>query len=203
VQFEIETRSGFGAPAIQVAVNRGRCHPQRKPPSQSGSPRGLSLSGHCTGKSAVMPAPASKRCMNASTARHVWDCADVKTSAKFEKGVRRGILNTLTTWAVYCKYSEHSHNMGRVFIFKKCLVRAMSPKKMGGVTPLKIEVWKHTHTFILHTLYPTRPASRCHAVRFCPRTSSRRRIGVTTNSPTKNRVEVVQLNSCYTTINWK
>jgi len=43
----------------------------------------------------------------------------------------------------------------------------------------------------------------CHAVRFCPRTSSRRRMGVTLNSPTKGRVEVVQLNCCDTTINWK
>ena len=63
--------------------------------------RRLPLLGHCTGKSAVMPAPASKRCMSASTTRHVWDCADVKTSANFEKGVCRGILNTVTTWAVY------------------------------------------------------------------------------------------------------
>jgi len=62
---------------------------------------------------------------------------------------------------------------------------------------------KHTHTFTSHTFYPTRPASRCHAVRFCPRTSSRRRMGVTLNSPTKGRVEVVQLNFCDTTINWK
>jgi len=27
---------------------------------------------------------------------------------------------------------------------------------MGEVTPLKTEVWKHTHTFTSHTFYPTR-----------------------------------------------
>jgi len=106
---------GFSAPAIQVEINRSRCHPQRKPLSR--------------------------------VARE---------------------------WG-----------------------------GLGGVTPLKTEVWKHTHTFIRHAFYPTCPASGCHAVRFCPRTSNRRRMGVTSNSPTKGRVEVVQLNCCYTTINWK
>ena len=34
--------------------------------------------------------PDSKRGMRANTARHVSECADGKTSAKFEKSVRRG-----------------------------------------------------------------------------------------------------------------
>jgi len=29
--FKIERSSGFNAPAIQVAINKGKCHPQRKP----------------------------------------------------------------------------------------------------------------------------------------------------------------------------
>ena len=64
--------------------------PSKKTPSQSGSPRGLALSGHCTGKSTVMPTPASKRGMRANTVKHVSECADVKAAAKLEKGVRRG-----------------------------------------------------------------------------------------------------------------
>jgi len=74
---------------------------------------------------------------------------------------------------------------------------------MGEVTPLKTEVWKHTHTYTSHAFYSTRSASGCHAVRLCPGTSSRRRMGVTLNSPTKGRVEVVQLKCCDTRINWK
>jgi len=79
----------------------------------------------------------------------------------------------------------------------------MQVEEIARVKPPGVNFRKHTHTFILHTFYPARPASGCHAVRFCPRTSSRRRIGVTLNSPTKGRVEMVQLNCCDTTINWK
>jgi len=107
---------------------------------------------------------------------------------------------------VLCWYSEHHPNVGRLSILRKCLVRASEPchpREMGEVTPLKTEVWKHTHTFTSRTFYTTRPASGCHAVRCCPRTSCRRSMGVTLNCPTKGRVEVVQLNCCDTTINWK
>jgi len=102
-----------------------------------------------------------------------------------------------------CRYSEHRPNVGRLSILRKCLLRVMSPREMGQVTPLKIEVWKHTHTFTSHTFYPTHAASGCHAVRFCPQTSSRQRMGATLNSPTKGRVEVLQLSCCDTTINWR
>ena len=74
---------------------------------------------------------------------------------------------------------------------------------MGEVTPLKTEVWKHTHKFTSRTFYPTRAASGCHAIRFCPSTSSHRRMGATLNSPTKGRVEELQLRCCDTTLNWR
>ena len=77
-----------------------------------------------------------------------------------------GVPNTISTWAV------------SVFWESVCW-EPRHPRAMGKVTPLKTEVWKHTHTFTSHTFYPMRPASGCHAVRFCPRTSSRRRMGVT------------------------
>jgi len=73
---------------------------------------------HCTGKSAVMPTPASKRDMRANTARHALECANVKTSAWLEKGLRRGRDGTSLSprW-----YSEHRPNVGRVFFLRKCL----------------------------------------------------------------------------------
>ena len=107
---------------------------------------------------------------------------------------------------VLCWYSEHHPNVGRLSIPRKCLVRASEPchpREMGEVTPLKTEVWKHTHTFTSRTFYTTRPASGCHAVRCCPRTSNHRRMGVSLNCPTQGRVEVLRLNYCDTTINWK
>ena len=55
--------------------------------------------------------------------------------------------------------------------------------------------WKHTHTIILYTFQPTQLASECYAIGYGPNKSTHRRIGVTTNSPTKGRVEMVQLNS--------
>ena len=173
--------------------------PSQKTPWQSGSPRGFSLSGHCTGKSAVMPTPASKRGIKANTARHVSKCADVKTNAKLEKGVRRG-WNGTSSFPVF---RTHSQRGPCIYSEKVSDESQVTQEQMERVTPLKTEVWKHTHTCILHTFYPTRPASGCHAVRFCPRTSSHRRMWVTSNSPTKGRVEVIQLNCCYTTINWK
>jgi len=70
----------------------------------------------------------------------------------------------------------------------------------GEVTILKTEVWKHMHTFKLHTFYPTRLASEWYAVWYCPRKPTHRKIRVTTNSLTKGRVEVVQLNCYHKTI---
>ena len=55
--------------------------------------------------------------------------------------------------------------------------------------------WKHTHTIILYSFQPTRLASECYAIGYGPKKSTHRRIGVTTNSPTKGQVEMVQLNS--------
>jgi len=45
----------------------------------------------------------------------------------------------------------------------------MQVEEIAGVKPPGVIFWKHTHTFILHTFYPTRPTSGCHAARFCPR----------------------------------
>jgi len=86
----IERSSGFSTPAIQVAINTGRCHPQRKPRCRVARPKDFRSQATVLEKSAVMPTLASKRGMRANTARHVLECADVKTNAKLGKCVRRG-----------------------------------------------------------------------------------------------------------------
>jgi len=173
--------------------------PTKGNPLKSGSNRGISLSGHCTWKSALTPTLPSESGLRTNTTRHVSECADVKTGAKLETGVCGGRDGT-SSLPVFrtpsqcgpCTYSEKVSGESLV-----------TQEQMEVVTPLKTEVWKHAHTFILPTFYPTRPASGCHAVRFCPRLSSRQRMGVTLNSPTKGQVEVVQLNCCDMTINCK
>ena len=171
--------------------NRGRCHPQRKPFAEWLGPRNLALRPLYWEISS-----------DAYIGFKMWRQGMFQSApmSKLVPGLKRACAGVETARRP-CRYSEHRPNVGRVYILRKCQVRAMSPKKMERVTPLKTKVWKHMHIFILHTFYPTRPASTCHAVQFCPRTSSRRRMEVTTNSPAKERVEVVQLNCCYMTIN--
>jgi len=98
-------------------------------PSQSGSPRGISLLDHCTGKSAVMPTPTSKRRVRTNTKRNALECAVWKNSAKFEKDVRRGrdYRSSWTRW-----HSKHNPNVGCVHTLRKCLVRGMSLKTREG-----------------------------------------------------------------------
>jgi len=81
--FEIERSGGFSDRAIQVANSRGRWLPQIQ--MKCGSNQGISLSGHCIGKSAVTPT-----LLRANAAWNVSECADVKWSAMIGKGVRRG-----------------------------------------------------------------------------------------------------------------
>jgi len=168
--------------------------PSNPNPLKRGLNRGILLSGHCTGKSAVTPTLPSKRGLRATTTpwRNVSECADVKCSYKIEKGVRRGWDGT-SSLPVFRTSSQRGP-------FKYSEKEPCHPREMGEVKPLRTEVWRRTHTFTSHTLYPTRAASGCHVVRFCCR-----RMGATLNSPTKGRVEVVQLNcsSCDTTINWR
>ena len=83
---------------------------------------------------------------------------------------------------VLCRYSEHRLNVGCLCISRKCVLRSMSPKSDGGGHTFEnrgVETYAYTTS---HTFYPTRPASGCHAIRFCPKTSSRRRMGATLNS---------------------
>ena len=122
--------------------------PSKRKSSQSGLPRGFSLSGHCTGKSAVMPTPASKRGIKANTARHVSKCADVKTNAKLEKGVRRG-RDGMSSLPAFRTPSQ-----GRPCIYSE--KASGESHEMGEVKPLKTEIWKHTHTFILNILFTQR-----------------------------------------------
>jgi len=174
------TLSAVRDPAISECF---ACHLSR---SQSGSPQGICLSDYCSGKLAVMPTPASKRGMRANTRRYALECADMKTSAMFERG--RDYRSSRTRW-----YSEHSPNVGRVYALRKCLVRAMSLKTREEGPQL----WNQRCGNIgIHS-------TGWHAVWYCSRKSNHRRIGVPANSLSKGRVEVVQLNCCYTTIDWK
>jgi len=134
--------------------------PQRQPPpsktntSQSGSPRGLLPSDHCTGNSAVMPTPASKHRMRTNTRRYASDCADMKTSAKLEKGLRMGqdCRSSRTRW-----HSEHSPDVGRVPALRKCLVRGMSLKTREGGS----QFWKQRfgNSYYIHFTQRVWPAS--------------------------------------------
>ena len=74
---------GFSAPAIQVEINRGRCHPQRKPVRRVARPEDSRAQATVLGNQSTL---ASR----ANTARHVSECADVKTCAELGKGVHRG-----------------------------------------------------------------------------------------------------------------
>jgi len=69
---------------------QGQMTPSNPNPLKRGSSRGISLSGCCTGKSAVKPTLVSKRGMRATTTRNVSECADAKCSDKIQTGVRRG-----------------------------------------------------------------------------------------------------------------
>jgi len=86
---------------------------------------------------------------------------------------------------------------------EKVFVRCMSLKTREG-SP---QFWKHRYTNIriqpYYIFQPTRLARECYAVGHGPNKSTRRRIGVTTKSPTKGAVEVVQLKYYYHPINWK
>ena len=116
------TSNSSGSPQRQMP-------PSKTNPSQGGLPRRLSLSDYCTGKSVVMPTPASKCRMRANTRRYASECADMKTSAKLEKGGRRG-RDYRSSWTHW--HSKHSPNVGRVHALRKYLVGAMSLKTREG-----------------------------------------------------------------------
>jgi len=90
-----------------------------------------------------MPTPASKRGMRANTVKHVSECTGVKTTAKLEKGVRRG-RDGMSSLPAFRTPSQ-----GRPCIYSE--KASGESQEMGEVKPLKTEIWKHTHTFILHT----------------------------------------------------
>ena len=91
------------------------------------------------------------------------------------------------------------------FFFKRfeSTLKTNKQTNLNKSQPTNIVLWGLVGYMPTNVVNSLSPLSGCHAVRFCPRTSSRRRMGVTINSPTKGRVEVVQLNCCDTTINWK
>ena len=102
-----------------------------------------------------------------------------------------------------CRYSEHRPNVGRLSILRKCLLRVMSPKRDGaGHTSEKRSVETYAYIQITYIL-PNACRQQVSRRTILSRTSSHRRMGATLNSPTKGRVEVVQLSCCDTTINWK
>jgi len=144
VQFEIERSSGLGAPAIQVAVNRGRCHPQRKTPRRVARPEDSRSQATVLGNQQwclhrlqnVAWVPAQQGMFRSAL---MW---------KLVLSLKRACVGVETSCRP-CQYSEHSHNVGRVYILRKCLVRAMSPKKMGGGHTSEnrgVETYAYIHT---------------------------------------------------------
>ena len=103
---------------------------------------------------------------------------------------------------VLCRYSEHRLNVGRLSILRKCVLRSMSPKSDGGGHTFEnrgVETYAYIHiTYIL----PNVSRQRVSRSMILSKNESSKD-GTTLTSPTKGRVEVVQLNSCDTTINWK
>jgi len=157
VHFKFEKSSGCGAPAIQVAVHSSSCHPQRQTLRRVATPRPLAL----------RPMHSEISSDTYFIFKTSWR-ANMKISAKFEKGVRRGRDYRLSRirW-----HSEHSPNVGRVLVLGQCVVikSYVTKDQRGGATILKTELWKHTHTFILHILDPMRLASEWYAVWYRPR----------------------------------
>jgi len=126
-QFEIERNSGCSARAIQVANNRGRWLPQiqifwsvaRAEESRSqATVLGIQQWRlHCL-QNMVRGPPQHGMFRSAlmwnTVTRLKRACAGVETARH------------------PCRYSEHHPIVGRLSILRKCLVRAMSPKRDGG-----------------------------------------------------------------------
>jgi len=104
---------------------------------------------------------------------------------------------------VLCRYSEHCPNVGHLSILRKCLMRPLSPKRDGGGhTPQKrgVETCAYMHiTYIL----PNASRQRVSRNTILSKNVKSPKDGSNPKLPTKGRVEVVQLNCCDTTINWK
>ena len=132
------------------ALRQGQMSPSNPNPFKRGSNRGISLSGHCTGKSALAPTLPSKCGMRATTARNVSECADVKWSAKIEKGVRRGrdptsslLVFRTSSQRGLCKYCEKVSGESH-FI--------QEPHQMGGHTSENRGVRTYTYIHITYIL---------------------------------------------------
>ena len=119
---------------LDRALRQGQMSPSNPNPLERGSNRGISLSGHCTGKSAVTPTLPSKCGMRATTARNVSECADVKWSAKIENGVRKGRDRT-SSLPVFRTSSQHEP-------CKYC-------EKVSGESHVTQEHWRSSLIFLL------------------------------------------------------
>jgi len=193
VHFETERSSGWGAPAIQVAVPTGSCRPLRQtlrrvacPEESRSQTTVLGNQQWCllqiqnvvwgrTQEGMFQSAPCKNLVPSLKRTCEGVEATDRPGLADIPRKAQRGS----------CTYSE-----------KESGERYVTKDQRGVPTILETEVWKHTHTFILHSFHPTRMASEWYALGYDPRKSSHRRIAVTTNSLTKGRVEVEQLN-CY------
>jgi len=100
-------------------------------------------------------------------------------------------------------YSEHCLNVGHLSILRKCVLRAMSPNSDGGGHTSEnrgVETYAYIHiTYIL----PNASRQQVSRSTILSKNVKSSKDGNNPKIPTKGRVEVVQLNCCDTTINWK
>jgi len=125
--FEIERSSGFSAPAIQVANKRGRCHPQRK------SLRRVAQTEKSRSPATVLGNQQwclhwLKNVVWGPTRQGMFRSAPMWNLVPSLKRACAGVETARRP----CGYSEHCPNVGRVYILRKCLVRAMTPKNGWG-----------------------------------------------------------------------
>jgi len=199
VHFEIERSRGCGAQAIhwQGAVNSGRCLPQTHTLRRVARPE--------DSRSQTTVLRNQQWCL-IQLQNVVWGQTQegIPQSAPIFKGLKgRAKGSRLQDVPDSLVFRTQSQRGPRTCSEKVSCESHVAKDQRGGVAILKTEVWKHMHIFILNISSNMSRQRVARNMVLSQKKSSRRRIGVTTNSPAKGRVEVVQLNCYFKTINWK
>jgi len=102
---------------------QGQKTPSKPNPLKRGLNRGISLSGHCTGKLAVTSMLLENVVRGPPHHGMFWSAPMWNGIPRLKRACAGVEMARRPCW-----YSEHCPNVGRVRILRKCLVRAMSPE---------------------------------------------------------------------------